>query len=166
MVSLEVMILTMASFLAGLVPPAGVSPLEVLGLEESITPEFLTGTWHCSDNFVRWDVADIKERRSIRLRNKCHMILRSDGSMQMIDLFRPEHGRWKLSDQGLLIDDPAHPSRGWQAIPVRKRGAEGIWLFLPFSGGATGIGMERVKEDPSLGEDLPSGEKNPPRRSH
>lgn len=149
----------MASFLSGIVPPAGVSPLELLGFEETITSEFLIGTWRCSDDFIRWDVADVKERRSGRARSTCGMILRSDGTMQMVNLFRPEQGRWKLSTEGLLIHDPAHPGRGWQAIPVRKRGEDGIWLFLPFSGGATGIGMERVYEERAYEENVPSNER-------
>lgn len=146
LVSLQVLVLTMASFLSGIVPPVGVSPLELLGFEETVTSEFLIGTWRCSDDFIRWDVTDVKDTRSSRRRSICGMILRSDGTMEMVNLFRPEQGRWKLSTEGLLIQDPAHPGRGWQAIPVRKRGEDGIWLFLPFSGGATGVGMERVDE--------------------
>jgi hypothetical protein len=159
LVSLQVLVLTMASFLAGVVPPAGVSPLELLGFEDPVTSDFLIGTWRCSDDFFRWDVADIKERRSGGARRTCLMILRSDGTMRMVNLFRPEQGRWKLTGEGLLIRDPTHPGSGWQAIPVRKRSEDSVWLFLPFSGGATGVGMERVDEERGSEEDLPAKER-------
>ncbi len=160
MLSLQVLILTMASFLSGIDPPSGTSPLAMLGFEDTVTEEFLIGTWRCSDAFVRWDVTDVKEIHSGRMRNKCSMVLSPDGTIVMDNLFKPERGHWKLTEQGLVIYDSSNTGRSPQTIPVRKRGADGLWLFLPFAGGSLGVSVKRSAETAVTGEeDLPSKSK-------
>ena len=84
------------------------------------------------------------------------MSLRRDGTAKMVNLFKPADARWKLNEQGIVLYDPQHPERFSQALPVRKRDQDRIWILLPFTGGATGIGLVRVPDDePSKVEPRP-----------
>ncbi len=86
--------------------------------------------------------------------------------MKMVHLFRPSEGKWKLSDDGIVLFDPRHPDRVAQVLPVRKRDQERIWLLLPFTGGASGIGMKRVSEDEMTKAQASSAQNTPkPRKS-
>ena len=81
-----------------------------------------------------------------RFRGNSYMILSRDGSMTMVNFFRPEQGHWELTEKGLLIYDPEFPERGSQVLPVRRRSGRRIVLLLPFADGAVGVGMVRVPE--------------------
>lgn len=150
MLDLQILALTLIPLFAAIVPAEGDAPsatLALLGMDEPITSEFLTGTWKSSDEFVRWGFTDRERSRIKPFKGNSYMSLRSDGSMTMLNFFRPQQGRWELTDRGLLIHDPKHPERGTQILTVRKRDKDRIWLLLPFSGGSTGIGMVRVPDD-------------------
>jgi len=124
-----------------------INPAALLGIEESITAEFMVGTWKYSDEFFRWGVTD-KDKAKVRpFKGNAFMSLGQDGALKMFNLFRPNEGRWEITRTGILIHDPSHPERGSQILPVRKRGKDRIWVLLPFTGGATGIGMMRVPDE-------------------
>jgi hypothetical protein len=146
--NMQVLALALIPLLSGVVPRDGamVSPLALLGIEERISADFIAGTWKSSDEFFRWGITD-KDKAKIRsFRGQATMSLNNDGTMKMVNLFRPSEGRWELSADGLVIFDPRYPERGSQLLPVKKRDKDRIWLLLPFAGGATGIGMERVPD--------------------
>ncbi len=148
MLHMQVLVLALMPLLSGVVPHGGemVSPLELLGIENRITSDFMAGTWKSSDEFFRWGVTD-KEKAKVRsFRGHAFMALHKDGAMRMINLFRPSEGRWDISPDGVVIFDPRHFERGSQLLPVKKRDKDRIWLLLPFAGGATGIGMVRVPD--------------------
>lgn len=148
MLNLQVLVLTLIPLFSGVLPTEGglaVSPLTLLGREE-VSREFVVGVWKYSDEFFRWGVTDKDRTRVKPFRGSSFMVLRSDGTMSMVNLFRPKEGRWELTPRGILIFDPRYPERGTQVLPVRKRGQDRIWILLPFSGGAAGIGMARVSE--------------------
>jgi hypothetical protein len=136
--------------LSGAVPGDGRMPigaLSFLGIGESISSEFLVGNWKYSDEFFKWGITD-KERAEVKpSRGRAFMSLKDDGTMKMVNLFRPAEGRWELSDDGIVLFDPRFPGRVAQILPVRKRAQDRIWLLLPFTGGASGIGMKRVPEE-------------------
>ncbi len=150
MLNLQVFILTLMPLLSGAVPGDGRMPigaLSFLGIGPSISSESLVGTWKYSDEFFKWGITD-KERAEVKpSRAQAFMSLRSDGTMKMVHLFRPADGKWELSDDGIVLFDPRYPDRVAQILPVRKRDQDRIWLLLPFTGGASGIGMKRVSED-------------------
>jgi len=124
-----------------------INPAALLGIEESITAEFMVGTWKYSDEFFRWGVTD-KDKAKVRpFKGNAFMSLGQDGALKMFNLFRPNEGRWEITRAGILIHDPSHPERGSQILPVRKRSKDRIWVLLPFTGGATGIGMMRVPDE-------------------
>lgn len=154
--NIQVLALTLIPLLSGVVPnDVGMprSPLSLLGIEDSVLSDFMVGTWKCSDDFFRWGVTDRKKARINRFKGKCLMTLRKDGTMRMVNLFRPSEGRWEITEQGLLIYDPKYPERGSQVLPVRKRDENRIWLLLPFAQGSTGIGMIRVTDRVSSATD-------------
>lgn len=148
MLNLQVLVLTLIPLFSGVLPSNGstaVSPLTLLGKEE-VPIQFITGAWKYSDEFFRWGATD-KERARIKpFRGNAFMVLRPDGTMSMINLFRPKEGRWEWTSKGILLYDPRYPERGTQVLPVKKRGPDSIWVLLPFAGGAAGIGMVRVSE--------------------
>lgn len=149
MLNIQILALTLIPLLSGIAPTSdGVvaSPMALLGIDESVTADFLVGTWNISDEFFRWGVADRDKARRRPLRGNAVMCLQKDGSMKMVNLFRPNEGHWEATPKGLLIHDPKFPERGSQILPVRKRDDNRIWLLLPFSGGAVGIGMVRASE--------------------
>jgi hypothetical protein len=124
-----------------------ISPLTLLGVEQSISADFLAGSWKVSDEFAKWGITD-KERSTIsEFRGSASMTLRKDGTLKMVNLFKPEEGRWEAHGNTIIISDPRFPERGSQLVPVRRRDQNRIWLILPFTGGSAGIGMVRVKED-------------------
>ncbi len=148
MLNIQVLALALIPLLSGVVPRDGnmVSPLALLGIEERISAEFMAGTWKSSDEFFRWGITD-KEKAKVRnFKGQALMSLQKDGTMKMVNLFRPSEGRWDLSADGVVIYDPRYPERGSQLLPVKKRDKDRIWLLLPFAGGATGIGMVRVPD--------------------
>jgi hypothetical protein len=144
----QVLALALIPLLSGVVPRDGamVSPLALLGIEDLITADFMTGTWKSSDEFFRWGITDKEKARVRQFKGQAHMSLNRDGTMKMINLFRPKEGRWELSADGVVIFDPRYPDRGSQLLPVKKRDKDRIWLLLPFAGGAAGIGMVRVPD--------------------
>jgi hypothetical protein len=107
----------------------------------------MVGTWKCTDYFFRWGVTDTRRARVSRFGRSAFMCLKEDGTMKMMNLFRPEEGRWEISGGALVLYYPDHPERGTRTIPVKTRDENRIWLLLPFASGATGIGMVRVPEE-------------------
>ena len=150
MLSLQILALTLIPILSGVVPRDGnlmINPTAILGVGEPITAEFIEGTWKYSDEFFRWGVTD-KDKAKVRpFSGHAFMSLNKDGTLKMFNFFRPKEGRWELARAGILIHDPLYPERGSQVLPVRKRDRDRIWVLLPFTGGATGIGMVRVSEE-------------------
>jgi hypothetical protein len=148
--NLQVFILTLMPLLSGTVPGDGRMPigaLSFLGIGDSISAEFLVGNWQYSDEFFKWGITD-KDRAEVRpFRGRAFMSLERDGTMKMINLFRPAQGRWELTDEGIVLFDPRFTDRVAQILPVRKRDHDRIWLLLPFTGGASGIGMKRISEE-------------------
>jgi hypothetical protein len=148
LLNFQVLALALIPLLSGVVPRDGalVSPIALLGIEERISAEFMAGTWKSSDEFFRWGITDKEKARVRQFKGQAHMSLNKDGTMKMVNLFRPPEGRWELSADGVVIFDPRYPERGSQLLPVKKRDKDRIWLLLPFAGGAAGIGMVRVPE--------------------
>lgn len=148
MLNIQVLALALIPLLSGVVPRDGamVSPLALLGIEERISADFMAGTWKSSDEFFRWGITDKEKAKVRRFKGQAFMSLHKDGTMKMVNLFRPSEGRWDSSADGVVIFDPSHPERGSQLLPVKKRDKDRIWLLLPFAGGATGIGMVRVPD--------------------
>jgi hypothetical protein len=146
--NMQVLALALIPLLSGAVPRDGamVSPLALLGIEERISTDFIAGTWKSSDEFFRWGITDKDKARVRSFRGHAIMSLNKDGTMKMVNLFRPQEGRWELSADGIVIFDPRYPERGSQLLPIKKRDKDRIWLLLPFSGGSTGIGMVRIPD--------------------
>ena len=152
MLSLQILALSLVPLLSGAAPdyPNSVmSPLTLLGVGEPISAEFIVGKWKYSDEFFKWGVTDKSKAKVKPFRGNAFMWIQPGGKVKMVNLFRPAEGRWELSHQGLLIYDPDRPERGSRILPIRKRDADRIWVLLPFTGGASGIGMVRVTADPS-----------------
>jgi hypothetical protein len=167
---MQVLALALIPLLSGAVPRDGamVSPLALFGIEERITADFMTGTWKSSDEFFRWGITD-KEKAKVRsFKGQALMALNKDGTMKMVNLFRPPEGRWEASADGVVIFDPRYPERGSQLLPIKKRDKDRIWLLLPFAGGAAGIGMVRVPdgEVPLIGTQIVKDPKKRSRNSY
>jgi hypothetical protein len=148
LLNLQVLVLALIPLFSGVLPTDGgtaISPLTLLGREE-IPSQFITGVWKSSDEFFRWGATDKERARVKPFRGNAFMVLRPDGTMSMINLFRPKEGRWEWTSKGILLYDPRYPERGTQVLPVKKRGPDSIWVLLPFAGGAAGIGMVRASE--------------------
>ncbi len=153
MLNIQIFALTLIPLLAGAVTPDGktlIAPMAVLGIEESVSAEFLVGTWQYSEEFFRWGITDTKKAQVRTSRGRGLMTLNRDGTIEMEHLFRPSKGKWELNDRGLLIYDSRFPERGTQLLQIRKRDKDHIWVLLPFSGGATGIGLARVSDRSSI----------------
>jgi len=158
--NLQVFVLTLIPLLSGAVPGDGRMPmgaLSLLGIGDPVSKEFMMGTWKYSDEFFRWGITD-KEKAEVRpFRGRAFMALHEDGTAKMVNLFRPAEGRWEVSEDSIVLYDPNRPERISQTLPVRKRDQDRIWVLLPFTGGASGIGMVRVSP-----EEMSQGQ--PPRR--
>lgn len=139
--------------------------MTLFGIDEAVTSDFLIGTWSISDEFFRWGATDRDKARRRPLKGHAVMCLRKDGSMKMFNLFRPNEGQWEVTQRGLLIYDPKFPERGSQLLQVRKRDGDRIWLLLPFSGGAVGIGMIRALDGEAACSD-PKPETSPTKTHH
>jgi hypothetical protein len=148
----QVLALILFSFLSGSVPgeKAIISPLSLMGFHEPLDESFLVGTWVYSDEFFKWGITDKEKSRIRASRNNSGMILDKDGSMRMVNFFKPERGKWELSNNNIAIYDPKFPYRAAQILPVLKRDENRIWVLLPFTNGSSGIGMQRAKEDDLL----------------
>ncbi|MEW6351768.1 MAG: hypothetical protein AB1646_22195 [Thermodesulfobacteriota bacterium] len=149
MLDIQVLALTLIPLLSGGVPQDGrnmVLPLELLGMSQQVTREFMVGTWRNRDQFFRWGVHDRQKATLSPMKREAVMSLKEDGSVEMVNLFAPATGRWDVAGHGIVIHDPSRPEAGSRLIPVRKRDENRIWLLFPFAGGASGIGMERVTD--------------------
>ncbi len=149
MLDIQVLALTLIPLLSGGVPQDGRNmalPLELLGMSRQVTREFMVGTWRNRDQFFRWGVTDRQKATLSPMKGGAVMSLKEDGSVEMANLFTPSVGRWDITGHGIVIHDPSRPEAGSRLIPVRKRDDNRIWLLLPFAGGASGIGMERVTD--------------------
>jgi hypothetical protein len=148
--SLQILTLSLIPLLSGAVPDYSnsvISPLTLLGIGEPMSSDFIVGKWKYSDEFFKWGITDKSKARVRPFKGNAFMSIQRDGKIKMVNLFRPAEGRWELSHQGLLIYDPDHPDRGSRILPIRKRDADRIWVLLPFTGGASGIGMVRVPSE-------------------
>ncbi len=142
----------MIPLLSGIVPDdrSALSSTALLGMEDSVTEQFLVGTWKYSEDLFRWGLADKEKARIKPSRTQAFMRLREDGTIHMVNFFRPANGHWHLTPEGIAISGPGFPDR-FQILPVRKRDKDRIWLLLPFASGSIGIGMLRIPdEDPSV----------------
>jgi hypothetical protein len=163
LLSAQVLALTLIPLLSGIVPAEGAPGANIphlLGAVTPVTKDFMVGTWKYTDHFLRWGITDKKKASVLRVESNAFMSLREDGTVKMVNLFWPSEGRWDICEQGIIIHDPNRPDRGSQLIPVRKRDDNRIWLLLPYSGGANGIGMVKVTED----EQGVAAKKSKPRR--
>lgn len=148
--NLPVFILTLVPLFSGAIPggsPTTTDLPTLMGVHGPISREFITGNWRSLDHFVRWGITDKKKARVREFDPPALMSVRADGSIRMLGFFQPEEGRWEVSRDGILIFDPRRPEQGSQIFPVRKRDQDRIWVILPFSGGATGIGMARISDE-------------------
>jgi len=151
----QVLALTLIPLLSGVVPGGGSPVIDLptlLGIDRPLAKTFMVGAWKHTDQFMRWGITEKKRAVVENTTAKGYMCLREDGAATMVNLFKPEKGRWDVSGRGIVIYDPDRPERGAQHIPVMKRDQDRIWLLLPFAGGATGIGMVRVAEDAMAAE--------------
>jgi hypothetical protein len=149
LLNVQILALSLIPLLSGIVPDDRTiaSPAHLLGVEDRVTDQFLIGAWKYSEDFFRWGLAD-KEKAKIRqFKGNAYMRLDKDGTIKMVNLFRPSEARWELTGEGVLIQDPKYPDRNSQVLPVKKRDKDRIWVMLPFAGGATGIGMVRVSDE-------------------
>lgn len=165
MLNVQILALSLIPLLSGIVPDDRTiaSPAHLLGVEDRVTDQFLIGTWKYSEDFFRWGLAD-KEKAKIKpFKGNAYMRMDKDGTIKMVNLFRPSEARWELSGDGILIHDPKYPDRNSQVLPIKKRDKDRIWVMLPFAGGATGIGMVRVPDEEFLATD-PKTEKAPEKR--
>ncbi len=144
---LQILFLTLIPVLSGIVPQDGMSavaPTALFGVAEPVTAEFIQGTWKTADEFFRWGITD-REKATTRAFPKTGFVKFSDdGTVRMVNLFQPTDGQWEIGQQGLVIRDPRYPEAPVRVIPIRKRDENRIWMLIPFSGGAIGIGLERT----------------------
>lgn len=142
--------LSLIPLFSGAIPASegvALSPLALLGMGEPISAQFMVGTWKCSDDFFRWGITDKAKAKVKPFRGNAFMSVYPDGTVKMVNLFRPTEARWELSEEGMVIYDPERPQRVSHILPIRKRDQDHIWVLLPFTGGASGIGMVRVPEE-------------------
>ncbi len=145
--NLQVFALTLIPLFSGGLPGSAVGDPDLftlLGVQSSISTEFMVGHWRYVDHFCRWGITDKKKATVHRFDEHAVMSLGADGTMRMVKLFRPSEGRWEMTADGIRFYNPEHPERGSQTFPVKKRDENRIWLLLPFSGGAVGIGLARI----------------------
>jgi len=150
LLNLQVLALSLIPLFSGAIPASegvALSPLALLGMGEPISAQFMVGTWKCSDDFFRWGITDKAKAKVRPFKGNAFMSIHPDGTVRMVNLFRPAEARWELSDEGMVIYDPERPQRVSHILPIRKRDQNHIWVLLPFTGGASGIGMVRVLEE-------------------
>lgn len=149
MLNLKILALALIPLFSADAPKDGVgvmTPLELVGVHQKISPKFLVGNWRHTHDFFRWGATD-KQRATIkRFPGYALMKLEDGGAMEMFNLFEPSTGKWELTEKGLRIYDPKYPERGSYLLPIRKRSEDRIWVMLPFTDGASGIGLTRVSE--------------------
>lgn len=142
--------LSLIPLFSGAIPASegvALSPLALLGMGEPISAQFIIGTWKYSDDFFRWGITDKTKAKVKPFKGNAFMSVHPDGTVKMVNLFRPAEGRWELSEEGIVIYDPQRPERVSHILPIRKRDQDRIWVLLPFTGGASGIGMVRVSKE-------------------
>lgn|GEM_PF-1727311 len=153
MLELQILFLTLIPVFSGIVPQdglSGVSPSALLGIAEPVTAEFIQGTWQTSDEFFKWGVTD-REKATLRPFRKTGFVkFNKDGTMRMVNFFQPSDGQWEITNKGLILKDPRYPEAPQRLVPIRKRDDNRIWMLIPFSRGAIGIGLERTNR-----EDIP-----------
>jgi hypothetical protein len=141
--------------------------MHLFGIQENLTPEYLTGTWISSDEFFKWGITDKEKSKVKSFKGRAVMTLEKEGIITMKNLFRPELGKWEITGDSIVIHDPKFPERGFQVLPIRKRDDKRMWVLLPFTGGAAGIGMVKISDDtvevPSADPALAPGKKAPGR---
>ncbi len=150
MLNLQILALTLIPLLSGVAPrDAGIiqGATALLGIDQEVSAEFLVGTWRCAEGFFRWGITDRQKAHITPYREKASMSLNKDGTLRTENFLGPAEGRWELTPRGLVIYDPKHPEWGSKLLPVRKRDKDRIWVLLPFSEGAVGIGMVRLSEE-------------------
>ena len=163
MLNLQVLALSLIPLFSGAIPASqgtALSPLALLGMGEPISAQFIVGTWKYSDDFFRWGITDKAKAQVRPFRGNAFMSVHPDGTVKMVNLFRPAEGRWELSEEGMVIYDPERPQRISHILPIRRRDQDHIWVLLPFTGGASGIGMVRVSEK-ELSASESSGQPDP-----
>jgi hypothetical protein len=147
---LQVLFLTLIPVFSGIVPHDGltsITPSALFGISEPLTKEFLMGTWKTSEEFFKWGITD-REKATLRpFRKAGYVSFNRDGTLKMANLFQPTEGRWEIRETGLVLTDPRYPQATERVVPLRKRDHDRIWLLLPFSGGAIGVGMVRVPDE-------------------
>lgn len=148
MLNIQILVLSLIPLLSGIVPDdrSALSSAALLGMEDSVTEQFLVGTWKYSEDLFRWGLADKEKARIKPSKTQAFMKLQEDGSIHMVNFFRPAAGNWHLTPQGIAISAPGFPDR-LQILPVRKRDKDRIWLLLPFASGSIGIGMLRIPDE-------------------
>ena len=153
MLELQILFLTLIPVFSGIVPQDGLSrtsPSPLFGIADPVSAEFLHGVWQTSDEFFKWGVTD-REKATLRPFGKSGCVkFNEDGTMRMVNLFQPSEGRWEIIEGGLAIKDPRYPEMPKRVVPIRKRDDNRMWMLIPFSGGAIGIGLERTNR-----EDIP-----------
>ena len=150
MLNLQVLALSLIPLFSGAIPASegvALSPLALLGMGEPISAQFIVGTWKYSDDFFRWGITDKAKAKVKPFKGNAFMSVHPDGTVKMVNFFRPSEGKWELSEEGIVIYDPQRPQRVSHVLPIRKRDQDRIWVLLPFTGGASGIGMVRVSEE-------------------
>ena len=147
--NLQIFALALMPLLSGSFPDHGAQAdlLTLLGVQPTVSREFMVGYWKATDHFYRWGITDKRKATVRKLNGNALMAIRADGTMKMIRLFQPSEGRWEMTEDGIRFHDPDHPERGSQTFGIRKRDENRIWMLLPFSGGATGIGMVRIDRE-------------------
>lgn len=165
MLELQILFLTLIPVFSGIVPHdslSGLSPSALFGVAETVTADFLQGTWQTSDEFFKWGVTDRQKATLRSFRETGFVRFNKDGTVHMVNLFQPNEGRWEVTEKGLILKDPRYPEAPPRVVPVRKRDENRMWLLMPFSGGAIGIGLVRTP-----GEDIPFEElqKKAPKRA-
>lgn len=148
MLNIQILVLSLIPLLSGIVPDdrSALSSTALLGMEDSVSEQFLVGTWKYSEDLFRWGLADKEKARIKPSRTQAFMRLREDGTIHMVNFFRPTNGHWHLTPEGIAISGPGFPDR-FQILPVRKRDKDRIWLLLPFASGSIGIGMLRIPDE-------------------
>lgn len=157
MLELQILFLTLIPVFSGIVPHdslSGLSPSALFGVAERVTADFLQGTWQTSDEFFKWGVTDRQKATLRPFREKGFVRFNKDGTMRMANLFQPSEGRWEVTEKGLVLTDPRYPDAPPRVVPLRKRDENRMWLLIPFSGGAIGIGLARTPRDDIPFEEL------------
>jgi hypothetical protein len=158
--NLQVLALTLIPLLSGVVPGDGGTiqgATALLGIEQEVSADFLVGTWKCSETFFRWGITDRQKVQTSTYSGTASMSLNKDGTLRTENFLGPAEGRWELTARGIVIHDPKYPERGSKLLTVHKRDKDRIWVFLPFSDGAVGVGMVKLSEEEASKSDVKIG---------